>query len=323
MVTGLTGPTPKVRPSSATWCSGSTAASPCRRNRWRLGRPLCDRPRTGDQRRRDRPRRRAHPGRARPDDLTVALVSKWERALRRLERLPAVTIAVADGDCGGPALDALLATDYRIGRRGAAAGTRRGRGDLAGHGPVPARAAGGRGPRSAGPSCSARPSRPPTRWRWGSSTIWRTTLSLAAAQAMDVAAAAPGAELAIRRQLMLEAHDHDLRGRARRSPGGLRPGAADGRRRSQAVTGTARGPRRRPRGARDLAAASRLLADTARRADDLLASLPEPGLRSPDGQPPPRRRRKPRARAMRARFLDVHADAVYQQLTEGRRATCG
>jgi isomerase DpgB len=46
--------------------------------------------------------------------LSVALVSKWERELRRLERLPAVTIAVADDDCGGPALDALLATDYRI-----------------------------------------------------------------------------------------------------------------------------------------------------------------------------------------------------------------
>jgi isomerase DpgB len=47
-------------------------------------------------------------------NLTVALVSKWERVLRRLERLPVATIAVAFGDCGGPALDALLATDYRI-----------------------------------------------------------------------------------------------------------------------------------------------------------------------------------------------------------------
>jgi isomerase DpgB len=45
---------------------------------------------------------------------SVALVSKWERGLRRLERLGATTIAVASGDCGGPALDALLATDYRI-----------------------------------------------------------------------------------------------------------------------------------------------------------------------------------------------------------------
>lgn len=48
------------------------------------------------------------------DDLTVALVNKWERQLRRLECLPVTTVAVASGDCGGPALDALLATDYRI-----------------------------------------------------------------------------------------------------------------------------------------------------------------------------------------------------------------
>jgi len=47
-------------------------------------------------------------------NLSVALVSRWERGLRRLERLPAATIGVASGDCGGPALDALLATDYRI-----------------------------------------------------------------------------------------------------------------------------------------------------------------------------------------------------------------
>lgn len=51
--------------------------------------------------------------------LSVGLVSKWERGLRRLERLPAVTIAVAEGDCGGPALDALLAADYRIMTAGA------------------------------------------------------------------------------------------------------------------------------------------------------------------------------------------------------------
>lgn len=44
----------------------------------------------------------------------IALVSKWERVLRRLERLRMVTIAVAEGDCGGQALDALLVADYRI-----------------------------------------------------------------------------------------------------------------------------------------------------------------------------------------------------------------
>lgn len=48
------------------------------------------------------------------DDLPVALVSKWERGLRRLERVRAATIAVVEADCGGPAFDALLATDYRI-----------------------------------------------------------------------------------------------------------------------------------------------------------------------------------------------------------------
>jgi cysteate synthase len=49
-----------------------------------------------------------------PPDITVGLVSNWERGLRRLERLPAATVGVATGDCGGLALDAFLATDYRI-----------------------------------------------------------------------------------------------------------------------------------------------------------------------------------------------------------------
>jgi isomerase DpgB len=46
--------------------------------------------------------------------LSVGLVSKWERALRRLERLPALLVAVADGECGGSALDAFLTADHRI-----------------------------------------------------------------------------------------------------------------------------------------------------------------------------------------------------------------
>lgn len=50
-------------------------------------------------------------------DLDVALVTKWERVLRRLERLSMTTVAVASGDCGGTALDALLATDLRIAAR--------------------------------------------------------------------------------------------------------------------------------------------------------------------------------------------------------------
>jgi isomerase DpgB len=47
-------------------------------------------------------------------DLDVAIVTKWERAVRRLERLAIATVALAAGDCGGTALDALLATDHRI-----------------------------------------------------------------------------------------------------------------------------------------------------------------------------------------------------------------
>jgi isomerase DpgB len=53
-------------------------------------------------------------------DLDVARVTKWERALRRLERAPATTVALATGDVGGTALDALLVTDLRW----AAPGTR-------------------------------------------------------------------------------------------------------------------------------------------------------------------------------------------------------
>ncbi|MFJ6195003.1 enoyl-CoA-hydratase DpgB [Micromonospora sp. NPDC092111] len=54
------------------------------------------------------------PGKDWTHGLDVALVSKWERSLRRLERLGVTTVAVASGDCGGLALDVLLATDYRI-----------------------------------------------------------------------------------------------------------------------------------------------------------------------------------------------------------------
>jgi isomerase DpgB len=47
-------------------------------------------------------------------DLTIGLVSNWERVLRRVERLPAVTVGIAEGECAGAAFEALLATDYRI-----------------------------------------------------------------------------------------------------------------------------------------------------------------------------------------------------------------
>jgi isomerase DpgB len=75
---------------------------------------LCDSAEDGDDPRTVVVRVSGAPDRFWTRDLNVALVSKWERGLRRLERLPAATIGVASGDCGGPALDALLATDYRI-----------------------------------------------------------------------------------------------------------------------------------------------------------------------------------------------------------------
>ncbi|MGO4758111.1 enoyl-CoA-hydratase DpgB, partial [Streptomyces sp. 2MCAF27] len=54
------------------------------------------------------------PGVSRTHGVTISLVSKWERALRRLERLPMPSIAIAEGPCGGLALDVLLSADYRI-----------------------------------------------------------------------------------------------------------------------------------------------------------------------------------------------------------------
>lgn len=59
---------------------------------------------------------RLHGGAAAParEQVDVALVNQWERALRRLERLPLPTVAAMDGPCRGLALALLLATDYRL-----------------------------------------------------------------------------------------------------------------------------------------------------------------------------------------------------------------
>lgn len=50
-------------------------------------------------------------------DIDTPLVNRWERALRRMERLGAATFAIAEGGCGGAGLAVLLTTDYRIGHR--------------------------------------------------------------------------------------------------------------------------------------------------------------------------------------------------------------
>lgn len=46
--------------------------------------------------------------------IDVHIVNKWERAVRRLERVKAATVAVVIGDCGGVATELLLATDCRL-----------------------------------------------------------------------------------------------------------------------------------------------------------------------------------------------------------------
>jgi isomerase DpgB len=49
-----------------------------------------------------------------PNEVGIHTVNQWERVLRRLERLPAATLAVVEGECTGLALETLLTTDYRV-----------------------------------------------------------------------------------------------------------------------------------------------------------------------------------------------------------------
>ena len=72
-----------------------------------------------------------------------------------------------------------------------------------------------------------------------------------------------------------------------------------------------------PAVAADLSRARQALADAARHVDDLLAALPEPAQRSPE-QRAAASVAKESARALRYRFMDTHADAVYDELTGGR-----
>jgi hypothetical protein len=63
--------------------------------------------------------------------------------------------------------------------------------------------------------------------------------------------------------------------------------------------------------------ARRALARAAGRTADLIASLPEPRQRSPE-QRATVTAAKDATRALRAQFMDTHADAVYNELTGGR-----
>jgi isomerase DpgB len=146
------------------------------------------------------------PGPGWSSGLPVALVSKWERGLRRLERLPAVTIAVADDDCGGPALDALLVADYRI----MPAGARLVMPVVAGA-TWPGMALYRLARQTAGAALARRavlfgtPIGAADAQAMGVIDDVAANAALALEKAIEVAGAATGAGLAIRRQLILEA----------------------------------------------------------------------------------------------------------------------
>ncbi|MEW1864615.1 enoyl-CoA-hydratase DpgB [Streptomyces sp. NPDC088194] len=61
-----------------------------------------------------------------PGPAQVHLVGKWENALRRLERLDALTVGIVAGRCNQACLEVLLATDHRVAGPGTTldAGTR-------------------------------------------------------------------------------------------------------------------------------------------------------------------------------------------------------
>nr|QAT18846.1 VemB [Streptomyces sp.] len=53
-----------------------------------------------------------------PGDVGIDVVSRWEKALRRLEQGRFAKIVTIEGVCSGPALDVLLTADHRIGTPG-------------------------------------------------------------------------------------------------------------------------------------------------------------------------------------------------------------
>jgi isomerase DpgB len=139
-------------------------------------------------------------------ELSVALVSKWERGLRRLERLHAVSIAVAEEDCGGPALDVLLAADYRI-----MAGSAKLVMSVVAGAPWPGMALYRLTRQAAGAAPARRaalfgtPIEAVTAQAMGVVDEVADDVASSLDQATKLAASARGAELAIRRQLMQEA----------------------------------------------------------------------------------------------------------------------
>jgi (3,5-dihydroxyphenyl)acetyl-CoA 1,2-dioxygenase len=68
----------------------------------------------------------------------------------------------------------------------------------------------------------------------------------------------------------------------------------------------------------DLGRARQALAETAKHTDDLIASLPEPRERSAE-QHATAAAAHDAARAVRSHFMDVHAEEVYDELTDSRR----
>ncbi|SPE99901.1 enoyl-CoA-hydratase DpgB [Streptomyces sp. MA5143a] len=53
-----------------------------------------------------------------PGTVGIDVVSRWEKALRRLEQGRFAKIVTVEGVCSGPALDVLLTADHRIGAPG-------------------------------------------------------------------------------------------------------------------------------------------------------------------------------------------------------------
>src|SRR5690242_17471300 len=66
-----------------------------------------------------------------------------------------------------------------------------------------------------------------------------------------------------------------------------------------------------------LAGARQALAGAAKRTGDLIASLPGPGQRSPEQRASAAAAHET-MRTLRSQFMDAHAGAVYQELTDGR-----